>query len=195
MSDKLTPSELAAVKAMYPVSDTVAKLSVGEGSVFGKLSDQNQAGLDGSAHKPKTPLAHSSDDYESNAARPIRKVQADHADDQRDYSGIQKQQAAADQNPQRQVAGSAFADHETGLPEEDGSDHGIFRLTITIRIPNKLRRDLDGMLSTICDCLRNARGRCLDAHTGDSHSGRTVRARRGRGNHHHPKIVEEKVPF
>lgn len=130
-----------------------------------------------------------------NASKHFIRSNASDAGGVRDCAFVQKQQGDDHQRAERQTTSKAIAHHEAGISKGHGGDHGVFALTITFRIPNRIRRDLDGMLATLCDCIRNARGRCLDTHPGDSSKGGTVRARRGRRDNHNPENQVSKVPF
>lgn len=73
---------------------------------------------------------------------------------------VQKPQADC-AGPQRQIA---VAGDKEGRKEMDEHDDGKYRVTITVRCSDRIRRDLDGCAATLLDCLINATGRCTADH-------------------------------
>jgi len=57
-------------------------------------------------------------------------------------------------------------DHGTKMQKMDGAGDRQYHLSVEILVSDKRRRDLDGALATICDCLVAARRR-LEVYTGD----------------------------
>lgn len=110
-------------------------------------------------------------------------------------SEFQKRQVLADEAAKRQTAGTPLFDNQPEAPEVDGSDHPKFRVTATLRFSDRRRRDSHGAYETLADCLIAAARRLLDANTGDGHKGRTVRARKRRGNHPDRADSVMKPPF
>lgn len=53
----------------------------------------------------------------------------------------------------------------------DGASHPKFRISIDFLVADRRRRDADGMLSTILDCLVHAQGRLAPVDTGDQRQG------------------------
>src|ERR1035441_6044853 len=86
-----------------------------------------------------------------------------------DCAVIQEQQTVNRPRKRRKTATKAASDYESALPEDHGRDGGQFSLTATFRFPDYRRRDLDGRLSTLCDCIIRARRRCLEDAPADSH--------------------------
>lgn len=57
----------------------------------------------------------------------------------------------------QQDADAGKVDHKTGVSEVDGSVRPQFRVTVTLGYGDERRRDADGAVSTILDCLIAAR--------------------------------------
>jgi hypothetical protein len=57
-------------------------------------------------------------------------------------------------------------DNGTKMQKMDGSSDKQYHLSVEILVSDKRRRDLDGALATICDCIVTARRR-LEVYTGD----------------------------
>lgn len=108
--------------------------------------------------------------------------------------GEEKQQNDGDQGTEGQTSAPAVPHHQTGVPRSSEEDHGVFAVSIIVSLPDAIRRDLDGIQSSILDCLLSARRRCLDPYPAAEHSGNAVRARQRRRDRHHPK-TELKPPF
>jgi hypothetical protein len=60
-----------------------------------------------------------------------------------------------------------IADAKKGTPADE-RNHGRFCISVDLRLSNRLQ-DPDGALSTIMDCLRDARGRFTEIHSQYSH--------------------------
>ena len=78
----------------------------------------------------------------SAGARP-RPIVQEQQDDRADLATDQK----------RKKVSVPDADSETREAEVDEGSHPVYDLTVTIRVSDNRRRDLDGNLSTILDCL------------------------------------------
>ena len=78
------------------------------------------------------------------------------------------------------------ADHQAGTAKTNAGDHRQFGVSIVVRVSDRRRRDLDGILSTLMDCLTRVRGRLSHPSSKDNHSGGAMRARarRRRDNDH-----------
>jgi len=76
---------------------------------------------------------------------------------------IIQEQKAAHPSPKRKAA--APRDRRADK-KADGGDHPRFALTVCFRVSDNRPRDLDGLLSTILDCLVTARGRLAAMDTG-----------------------------
>lgn len=59
------------------------------------------------------------------------------------------------------------AHHKPKKAKAHGASHPSYRVTIVFLQSDKRRRDLDGQLSTVLDCLRNAVRRFSAMDTGD----------------------------
>lgn len=115
-------------------------------------------------------------------------------DNRGDSPREEEQQDADNEGPAGQAPPPPDADNEAGVPAGIGEDHGVFAVSVVVRLPDRRRRDLDGIFSSILDCLVTTRRRLLDTHSDTEDSRRTVRSRRRRSYHHHTKAVG-KVPF
>ncbi len=78
---------------------------------------------------------------------------------------VQKQQAG---DPGQQDGANANPDRSKDQ-KEDAGNHPRFKLTISVGMCDQRRRDLDGCLATILDCLVAA-GRLLAGDPGDCYS-------------------------
>lgn len=67
---------------------------------------------------------------------------------------------------ERKDADTGEADNKAGKAKVDGAVHPSFRVTITARISDNRRRDLDGAASTILDSLVSAIGRLAPVDSG-----------------------------
>ena len=83
-----------------------------------------------------------------------------------DNSTRQRSGAYTEQEEQ-QVSDTGKADNKTRVSKGDKENHRRFRVRITFRFSDNRRRDLDGGLSTVLDCIIAARGRLLDMDTRD----------------------------
>ena len=83
-----------------------------------------------------------------------------------DNSTHQRSWAYTEQEEQ-QVSDKGKADNKTRISKGDKENHRRFRVRITVRFSDNRRRDADGCLSTLLDCLTTARGRLLEMDTGD----------------------------
>lgn len=87
--------------------------------------------------------------------------------DKATYEAYQAKRAAAGKRMQLQEhqdghnQTKAKADNQPKEAEAIGPDHKGFRVSVTFRIADKRDRDLDGMLSSVLDCLIDAVGRSL----------------------------------
>jgi hypothetical protein len=132
----------------------------------------------------------------SNANRSFQRANANNPDVK--WSGPQQEEQQNDyhEESEGQTVGASDPDNQTGVSDSLGGDHGLFEVTIDFRFSDRRRRDLDGMLSTILDCLVHARRRCLDPHTEDPGASEPMRPRRRKRKDQHPKIdVSGKLPF
>ena len=77
----------------------------------------------------------------------------------------------------------------------DGASENAFRISVTFRFSDKRRRDADGSLSTLFDCLIGSVRRLLDAMPGNPHKVRPGGKGKGRRNDNDRKTVKDNVPF
>ncbi len=183
----MTAEELLLVKVKFPVSKDVEKLSLG-GVAVPKTSGLTTASVGAGPAQPSPVQGN-----ENYAARPIRKAKSRYVGREGKRAFLQKLENANSEGSERQAVGTATIDHQAGDSETDGGDHGVFQVTITFRMADRRRKDIDGMLSTLLDCLVRARRRCLDPNPQDESRSRTVSRRRRRDNHH-PKALGP-LPF
>jgi len=97
---------------------------------------------------------------------------------------------------QAQAESSSAAPHIAAPRKVDGVGHPQFRITVTLRFSDYRRKDPDGCLATIMDCLTHAVGRLVGLVSGNPREKRTVRARSGR--RYHPDRedkLKEPIPF
>ncbi len=200
MSDKLTAEELAKVRAKYPLSRDVEMLS-GGGFVFKAetllvSATQPPCGVSEEENKRIGMINLSPENSPPTNERTTDLRSASKTSDpynQGDSSILQELQNVDNKRQAREAASSSDVDYQTGASEEDGRDYGIFHVSITLRMADRRRKDIDGMLSSIFDCLVHARRRLLDPHQDDSSSSRTRSRKRG-GKHHNPEKIT-KLPF
>lgn len=85
--------------------------------------------------------------------------------------------------------------YETRARQMDGPGHPQYRVSITLRFSDYRRKDPDGCVATLMDCLTDAVGRLLGVGARIERPKRTVRTgrRRGDDNHYTPPIG--KSPF
>lgn len=74
------------------------------------------------------------------------------------------QEPKADHTRQKRKA--AATHHKAREKKADGGPHPRFALTVRFRVSDQRKRDLDGMLSTILDCLITAQGRLAALDSG-----------------------------
>ncbi len=112
------------------------------------------------------------------------------------HSELQERQAVDHEAAQRQAAQPALPDYVPGVSEVDGESRPEFRISITLFVSNRGRRDPTGALETLCDVLTAARRRLRERlDRGGVESG-TRPARRGRGaNRDRKASLKEWVPF
>ena len=79
----------------------------------------------------------------------------------RSRSGVQKQE----DNSWKEI------DNGTKMQKMDGGSDQQYHLSVEILVSDRRRRDLDGALATICDCIVTARRR-LEVHTKDNSDGK-----------------------
>ena len=123
----------------------------------------------------------------------VQQAEASYLESLRPHPLFQEPENAghADTGPQ---ARASNADHKARKAKAHGRDHGKFHLTITLRFSDRIRRDPDGIFSTLCDCLLRARRRLLDEAQGNPDQVRTVPA--GRRRRHTPyRAPVGKLPF
>lgn len=95
---------------------------------------------------------------------------------------------AHEQNPGK-------AHDAAAAPKMDGAGHPQYRISVTLRFSDYRRKDPDGCLSTIMDCITSAVGRLLGVVSGDIGKKRVVRSRSRGGDHSNRTTVTGKVPF
>lgn len=83
----------------------------------------------------------------------------------RKYSELQKQEADYSR-PKREPAAPRY---KARSKKADGGNHPRYSLTVNFRVSDKRKRDLDGLLSTVLDCLVTARGRFAAMDSTDPH--------------------------
>lgn len=62
----------------------------------------------------------------------------------------------------------SITDHKARKKKADGGNHPRYSLTLNFRVSDHRPRDLDGLLSTVLDCLITARGRFTAMDTPNS---------------------------
>jgi hypothetical protein len=127
------------------------------------------------------------------AKRTVSETKAADVESERSNPVVQEQQNSNSEVSEWKAAGSPLDDNQARVPENHGQDHGVFRLSVVVRVSDRRRRDLDGILSTLCDCLIRARRRLLDPHTRDSHSSGNGAAGAGGRNNRSRKTVKFKA--
>jgi hypothetical protein len=110
-------------------------------------------------------------------------------------TGVQEREDADCQRQGGQTVAKAASDHPTGFAKGDGQDGGLYRITVALRFCDKRRRDMDGCLCTILDCIMRARRRLLGTSAGDSPESGTVQTRRRRRVNNNREAVKGPVPF
>ncbi len=89
----------------------------------------------------------------------------DHSHDQkrRQHSQLQKQEEnfRIETDPTKIVARNSHSDHKPRRAKNKQPDHPKYRVTIIWRVSDKRRRDNDGMLATVMDCLVHATRRLV----------------------------------
>lgn len=186
----MTPEEIELVKKRYPVSRDVEQLSLG-----GESSRTN-TGLttapDGAG--PGLAATQGSLIDEPKPARPVRKRAPRYVGRAGYRAFVQELENADSAGPSGAATEETVADNEAGIATTDGGDHGVFEVAVTFRFPDRRRRDLDGCISTLLDCLIHARRRLLDTNPGVENQSGTVRPRRRRRDDNHQKDIGP-VPF
>ena len=86
---------------------------------------------------------------------------------------------------EQQVPDSRQVDNETGVSKGDKENHRRFRIGITVRFSDNRRRDLDGAMATIGDCIIAARGRLLDMDSRTKHKSTPLSKGNGGRDHNH----------
>lgn len=189
----VTPEEMLKVRAKFPVSQDVALRSLSlSGTAVPKTSGVNP-GPCGPDPELKPPAQGT---FSNEPARPVRQRKTPKAGREGKRAFVQELQNADRQKPAGHTAGETFDDHQAGTPTTYGGDYGKFRVAITFLMPDRRRKDIDGMCSTILDCLIRARRRLLDPHprTAPVRSAGRARGVRRRTDQYHPP-VGSKVPF
>lgn len=79
-----------------------------------------------------------------------RRITVHDGSNKREHTSVQEHQEDRPHGP------SGGADNRSQEKGVDGGGHPVFHLTVTALLSDKRQRDLDGMLSTICDCLVRA---------------------------------------
>lgn len=57
-------------------------------------------------------------------------------------------------------------DNKAVVPKADGKDHNRFRVTINLRVCDRRRRDADGAVTTLLDCIVSAVRRLAELDSG-----------------------------
>lgn len=114
------------------------------------------------------------------------------------YPVFQKCQTVGDEAAEREAPETAVVDYLPGVSEVDGKGHPRFRVGIRLLISSNQRRDADGAVATILDCMVKAiarlrRLRGLDQ--GDPFDSRGHSPRRGRRSSNTGGNCVSKVPF
>lgn len=199
MSSPLTNAEMAKVQAKYPVSQTVMRLSLGTNlrndsvSSVPKTASGQQATLCGVAPEKKNAGTCPGEQL-SNARRAIREAKTRYAGREGKRAFLQKLQACDCSDAERGTPGTTDIDHEARGSGTHGGNHGVFRVTIKFRMADRGRKDLDGAVSTLLDCLIRARRRLLDPDSNPPRKRRSGSWKRRSGDHYRTP-VGNKVPF
>lgn len=82
-----------------------------------------------------------------------------------------------------------------GTQEVDGAGHPSFRIAVTLRFADYRRKDPDGCLATLMDCLNGAVGRLLGVVPRHKRKERTVRPRRRGGSDRDNEDFVKNPPF
>jgi len=105
------------------------------------------------------------------------------------YTELQKLKA---DNPGARTNEASDVDNVSGISRLDGASRPEFRITVTLHVSNRLRRDPTGAFETICDVITATRRRLSERFEGRFMEGKPRGTRRGRRNHNAGKTV---VPF
>jgi len=81
------------------------------------------------------------------------------AQDYADYQAKRERVRARPVHEELKDVDRPKANHKTRKARVDEAVHPKFRVTVTLRVSDKLRRDGDGALTTLLDCLVNTQGR------------------------------------
>ncbi len=66
-------------------------------------------------------------------------------------------------------SGKRKAPDRQGSCVKSGKDHPKFSVSVTFKMSDNRKRDLDGQIATVLDCLIDARRRFVATHTGATH--------------------------
>jgi len=111
------------------------------------------------------------------------------------HTELQECEALDHEAAQREAAQETVPDYIPGVSGVDGESRPEFRISVTLKVSNRGRRDPTGALETICDVITATRRRLSERLSGGVvESGKGSSRRRGR-DHHHRTAVEDKVPF
>lgn len=102
------------------------------------------------------------------------------AEAQLSHSVVQECETLDHQTAERQAAEEADPDHVPGVSTVEGESRPEYRITVTLYVSNRGRRDPSGALETICDTLVDARRRLSQRLTGGQVESGSRSARRRR---------------
>lgn len=111
------------------------------------------------------------------------------------YPQLQKQQALDHETAQREAVEKADPHYLAGVSGVDGESKPQFRITVHLRVCNRIRRDPSGALETILDVITATRRRLRERLTGNPGDSGEGSARGRRRKDRNRKAVKEYVPF
>lgn len=116
------------------------------------------------------------------------------AEGQLPHSELQEFETLVDEGPAGSAAQTPVPDYEPGVSTVEGESRPEFRITVTLLVSNRGRRDPTGALETLMDTLTATRRRLSQRLAGRVVEGEAGPARPRRGHYRNTKAVG-KVPF
>lgn len=111
------------------------------------------------------------------------------------HSFVQEFEEVDHETAERKTAETSLPDHIPGVSGVDGESRPEYRITVTLRVSNRARRDPTGAFETICDVVVATRRRLRERLEGRLVAGRKSAARRRRMRNHNREADLGPVPF
>jgi len=108
---------------------------------------------------------------------------------------LQEREAMDHEASEREAFETALPDYVPGVSGVDGESRPEFRISVTLYVSNRVRRDPTGAFETLCDVITATRRRLRERLTGRFLEGGASPARRRRRPDRNPKTVKEPLPF